>query len=226
MGALLLAVIAAMTPFVADRNLAYAQVVPRQNSDLSNLALSVGDLTPTLDLGTPATEYTANVPNRTGRITVTATPNIQGAQVSIRYGGDYTGGTGSLIGTGGNAASGGSVPLSVGETEIGIEVKALDYAATDDTGTTVDETSLVSVYVVTVTRLAAGLSDKADLTSLTVAGSNAGGETTNVTTSPTLSPGFKKGVTSYTTLVSNLTDTMTVTPVAETGATFVIMPGH
>ena len=227
MVALLLALVAAMTPFVAEHNLAYAQVNADTDSTLSNLTLSAGKLSPALDLDTPGTTYAASVPHGTNSVTVTATPNILGAQVSIRYGGTLattSAGTGTAIGSAGTAATGGSVPLSVGPTVIGIEVKARDYLADDDTSTTgVDESTLVSVYVVTVTRLSAGLSDKADLTGLTLTGLPSGG--TNVTETPSLSPSFKTTHRTYTALVSNATTSVTVTPTRVSGATLVIMPG-
>ena len=231
MVALLLSLVAAMTPFVAEDNSAYAQVNAQTDSTLSNLTLSTGELNEPLNLSgaSPTRAYTASVPNGTGRITVSATPNILGAQVSIKYGAanTFTAGTTSLIAAGGNNATGGSVPLEVGVTQIGIEVKALSYAATDDTATAgVDESSLVSVYTIAVTRLVAGLSNKAALTALDLVGSNAAGTTTNVTTTPALSPSFKKTAIGYTALVSNITDTLNVSPTTEDNGTFVIMPGR
>ena len=195
LGALLLALVAAMTPFVAEPT--YAQTA-NTNSLLSNLTLSVGELDPAFS-ATQLT-YGADVPNRTAGIRVTATPDIRGAQVIIKYGTDFDTGTN---------ASGGSIPLVVGANPIHIQVRALDYDVTAPT-------ALISNYVVTVTRIVTGFSDDADLTDLMI---------TDDGTAVALSPDFDNDVTSYTALVPNGTTPLTVTPMAATGATFVIMPG-
>ena len=226
LGAFLLALVAVMTLFVAEHNPVYAQEVVTANTDfsLSNLTLSVGELNVPFAAATRA--YTARVSNGTARIRVVATPNISGAQVSIKYGptGTFQEGTSSLI-TGGTSATGGSVPLTVGNTtptEIGIEVKALGYDAGDT-----DADNLVSVYKVTVTRIDVGASTNADLMNLGIVGQGASGAA-NVTTAPPLSPlVFESDVTRYTARVSNTTSTLLVTPAVDqaTGGTFVIMPG-
>ena len=205
--ALLLALVATMTPFIAENNTVYAQEVVTANTDssLSNLTLSVGKLDRSLNLSDPSVGYEASVPNRTNRVRVTATPNIQGAQVTIKYSTTadaFEAGTGSLIADVGTIASGGSVPLIVGDTEIGIEVKALDYDADD-----VDNDDLVSVYTVTVTRIESDVSKVATLSAFA--------PEQGVTVSPSV---FDPDVTSYTALVANATPSVTVTVTATDAA--------
>ena len=74
MGALLLALFAAMTPFVADPDIAYAQSA---DATLSNLAIvgEPGDVAANMTPGFAAAteDYTARIPFITGGVTVTAT---------------------------------------------------------------------------------------------------------------------------------------------------------
>ena len=164
MVALLLAFVAAMTPFVAEPDVAYAQA--NTNSSLSNLTLSAGNLVQTGSNATAGAgfaashyDYTARVRNSVGRITVGATADVSGAQVQIAYGTGITPGAGSagspvaLPTTGVTHATGGSVPLDVGDTVIGIQVTSND-------GT------ISSVYRITVTRVPESAQKEAYLTNL------------------------------------------------------------
>ena len=82
--ALLLALVAVMTPFVAENNTVHAQQAST-DAFLSNLTLSVGKLDQPLNLlgGSATYAYTVSVPSRTNSVRVTATANILGSQVSV-----------------------------------------------------------------------------------------------------------------------------------------------
>ena len=202
LGALLLALVATMTPFLAEPDLAHAQETLQNDASLSNLTLSVGELTQvggngdTIGFSAIVYDYTADVPHRNTTIRVTATPNIQGSQVKINYGGSVTQGTSGSITGGTDVSPGASIPLAVGTTPIGILVTALD-------GTT------AYAYQVTVNRISASASSDAKLDGLSI---NAGA----------LSPAFKKNVKSYTALVPNsrgvVGSTFEVTPTIPAGA--------
>ncbi len=88
LGALLLALVATMTPFVADPDRAYAQA--SANADLSNLTVvgapsgtvyAGGDLAPTF--GAAVTEYTVRTIHNDTGITVTAPADDTGATVRV-----------------------------------------------------------------------------------------------------------------------------------------------
>ena len=90
-GALLLAIIAAMTPFVAERNLAHAQI-SSDIATLSNLRVSTGTLSPDFDPAKlPAGDgeevdeahaYEVNVRNSVKSLTVSATKTDRNASVT------------------------------------------------------------------------------------------------------------------------------------------------
>ena len=186
MAALLLALVVALTPFLAEHNPVYAQV--NMDSSLSNLTLSVGKLDPSF--AADAYTYTARVSSRTRSIRVTAIPNFLGSQVKI-YTDDsaFSPGSGQSITPADATLSGTTVSLPVGTTHIGIEVTALDNTTT-------------SVYYVAVERISSGASNDATLSEFNLGG--------NIT----VSPAFDKDVTSYTALVPNTGPSITVVVVA------------
>ena len=150
MGALLLALVAAIALFVTEPGRAHAQA--SSDATLSNLTLNVGELTPAFAAGTYS--YTARVSNRTSSIRVTASPNITGSQVRIYSSSSaFSPGDGSSV-TGGTL-SGHTVSLPVGTTYIGIEVTALDTTST-------------AVYQVAVERISSGASNDAKLSAFTI----------------------------------------------------------
>ena len=197
MAALLLALVAAMTPFVAEHNSVYAQEVATPSS-LSNLTLSVGTLGP---FAWNDYEYDTKVPSRTSSVRVTATPNILGSQVKIYTStavDSFTPNAGSMIDPASPnvTLSGTTVSLTAGTiTYIGIEVTALD----DDVDDNVDPAT--SVYQIQVERIPSGASSDATLMAFNLGVAN---------TDPTVSPDFDKDVTSYTALVPNDTEEVTV----------------
>ena len=91
MAALLLALVAAMTPFVAGPNIAHAQsadatlsglaIVGEPNDVAANLTVKDG----TGGFSSSETEYTARIPFITAGVTVTATANDTNATVSFNY---------------------------------------------------------------------------------------------------------------------------------------------
>ena len=150
-GALLLAVIAAMTPFVAGPNLAYAQV-DSDVATLSALRVSSGTLLPAFDpspialaltgAGTSDNphSYTVNVQHALTSLTVSATKTDRNASVA------FSGGVGSTN----------RITLEIGDgNEIDITVTAENAIA-------------MKVYRVTVTRASATASTDATLMLLTV----------------------------------------------------------
>ena len=202
MGALLLALVAAMTSFVAEPDRAHAQ---------SAASITVGGKAVSgFAVGT--FDYTANpirVSSGTTHISVSASA-VSGSRVhSIRYASDITpsgseGALTDLTTAPGTAAPGGNVPLRANEsTDIGVVVA---------TGT--GATATGTVYVVTVTRVSSSANDNANLaeaTGLAVAG---------VPSGTTLVPDFDPDTTSYSLFVpydvddsgGDATDTITVTP--------------
>ena len=198
MAALLLALVAAMTPFVTEPDRVHAQEV--STSQLSNLTLSVGKLdSPFMETDY---EYAVSVPERTNSIRVTATPNIQGSQVKIFYrDATFAARNGIAMPTDNDVtlASGNTVPLPADATRfIGIEVTA------------VGANPHTSVYRVDVTRISADASSDAKLSNLTI-------PSTVVDVGALSPPAFKSDVKSYTALVATnigVTDgtAFTVTP--------------
>ena len=176
--ALLLALVAAMAPFVVEPDRVQAQTISN-DSRLSNLTLNTGTLAPAFDLDVYA--YAATVPASTSSIRVTATPNIQGAQVTIFYSDtSFTGGNGEVM-PDTASASGSTVPLPPGATRhIGIEVTAL--------GNT-EQSPQKSVYRVAVTRISTNALSNAKLDNLEIS-------------TGTLSPAFDEDVVRYTALVA------------------------
>ena len=176
LGALLLALVAAMTLFVAEPDRAHAQAaasITVGGQAVSGFAVGTYD-------------YTANpirVSSGTTHIAVRASA-VSGSRVhSIRYASDITPSTGEGTPTidfanlPGTAAPGGNVPLRASEsTDIGVVVA---------TGT--GATATGTVYVVTVTRVSSSANDNANLaetTGLAVAG---------VPSGTTLVPAFDPG---------------------------------
>ena len=167
-GALLLAIIAAMTPFVAERNLAYAQT----NSDiatLSRLTVSTGALSPAFNpaklsvpdggaVGTPHA-YTVNVRNGISSLTVSATKTDSNATVAY-------------IVNGGTPSTSGLIDLGIGGSNVVVVRVTAEDARTQ------------KFYQVTVTRASSTASDDATLSALSV---NPG----------TLSPVFMAAKTEY-----------------------------
>ena len=191
MAALLLALVAAMTPFVAEHSPVYAQTAT--TSSLSNLTLSVGELD--MPFTWDDYEYETRVSDRTSSIRVTATPNILGSQVRVYTGTDAEtqGGSGMDIDPEQATLSGNTVLLPAGTTTyIGIEVTELDDGTTDP---------ITSVYQVEVERISSGASNDATLSAFSL----------NVATVP---PAFDPAVTSYTALVPTGTMSVTVTVTA------------
>ena len=147
-GALLLMLVATMTSFVAERNLAYAQT----NSDiatLANLRVSPGTLSPAFDPADLATGtgaegsphlYTVNVRHGVNSLTVSATKTDRNASVA------FSGGVGTT----------GHINLAVGSSNV------LTITVTAEDRTT------QKFYRVTVTRASSTASSDATLDTLTV----------------------------------------------------------
>ena len=199
-----------MTPFLAEPDRVSCPGDPGgMTPALSNLTLSVGKLTAggpnggTIGFSAAVHDYTAAVAHRNTTIRVTATPNIQGAQVELNYGGTVSTGANGSITDGTDVSPGASIPLAVGPTTIGILVTALD-------GTT------TYAYQVIVTRISADASSDAKLSALAIPLNEEG--------VGALSPAFKPDVKNYTALVAtthmDLAVTPTITP--DAASTFVI----
>ena len=195
--ALLLALVAAMTPFVVEPDRVQAQTISN-DSRLSNLTLNTGTLAPAFDLD--VYNYAATVPASISSVRVTATPNIQGAQVTIFYSDTSFDGQEVGVVPGTVSPSGATVILPPGATRyIGIEVTALGHTATSPQK---------SVYRISVARISTNALKNANLNTLTIS-------------SGTLSPTFDEDVVRYTALVATAigaaTD-FTVTPALPTDA--------
>ena len=164
-GALLLAIIAAMTPFVAERNLVYAQT----NSDiatLSRLTVNPGTLAPAFDpaklftgedensdgtTDTNAHPYTVNVRHSVNSLTVSATRTDRNASVAYAVNG--------------TASNTGRINLAVGNDNVVLVT------------VTAEDRTTQKFYQVTVTRASSTASDNATLSTLSVTpaeGSTAG----------------------------------------------------
>ena len=197
MAALLLALVAGMTPFVVEPDRVQAQASP--DSTLSILALSVGELAPAFNAG--IYDYDTKVSNRTSSIRVTAAANILGSQVRI-YTDDSTLSPGDdtsiTPAPGGPTLSGNTVSIPVGTTFIGIEVTALD--------------TTTSVYQVEIERISSGASSDATLSAFSFG--NDGNDNAITLSPPDPVDGFDKDVTSYTALVTTNTMNVTVTATA------------
>ena len=197
MMALLLALVAAMTPFVVEPDRVQAQTISN-DSRLSNLTLNTGTLAPAFDLD--VYNYAATVPASISSVRVTATPNIQGAQVTIFYSDTSFDGQDVGVVPGTASPSGATVILPPGATRyIGIEVTALGHTETSPQK---------AVYRISVTRISTNALKNANLSTLTIS-------------SGTLSPTFDEDVVRYTALVATAigaaTD-FTVTPALPTDA--------
>ena len=197
MGALLLALVAAIALFVAEPDRAQAQTA----AGLSSLTVGGKQIALTVD-GTATYDHTSNiirVSSGTGSIAVSATPQTSTYKVEIRYGHTaVTGAVDATFPTDGTVATG-SVPLVAGaNTDIAVSVKPADDTVT--TGT---------VHVVRVRRVPTGVGSNADLSGLTL-----------TTPDTDLVPGFKPATTSYTAFVpydvadngGAVDDTIVVTP--------------
>ncbi|MYE54959.1 MAG: cadherin-like beta sandwich domain-containing protein, partial [Chloroflexi bacterium] len=208
-GALLLALVAAMTSFVAGPDIAHAQTPG--TGELSSLAvggkqIAIVDSDGNVDNSHIADADIIRVSSGTSAIGVSARTRVSSEKIVIRYGitGFVSPGAGASVTAG--AGTSGSVPLVAGaNTDIAVIVKVNDA---DTTGT---------AYVVRVRRVPTGAASDADLSNLTL-------------TSPAavLMPGFKPGATSYTALVpydvddsgNTVEDTIVVTPtLSNTGGT-------
>ena len=204
MVALLLALVATMTPFVADPDRAYAQAP----TGLASLSVGGKQIAIAPD---GVADYTHNeaadiirVSSGTDTVNVSATQRISTHIVEIRYGtADSlgTGGAGANLLTAGTVVTTRSVPLVAGSnTDIAITVKESNA----DTVTTGD------IYVVRVRRVPSVITDGAvaDLSNLAI--------TTPVVA---LKPSFGRDKTSYTAFVpydvddtgNDATDEVTVT---------------
>ena len=135
LGALLLALVAAMTPFVAEPDRAHAQT-PTGLSSLSvggnQIAISGADGT------TPTYDHTSNiirVSSGTGSIGVSATPRTSTHRVEVRYGvqAAFTAGGGIPVPTAGTVATGNVLLVAGANTDIAITVKENAAATTGDT---------------------------------------------------------------------------------------------
>ena len=169
MGALLLALVATMTPFFVERDIAYAQITSNDANlaDSGGLAITgqPGDvaakITPKYD--TDVTEYTARIPYSATGVTVTAVERDTGnATITYSHPDADTGTAGRQIDL---SARGGM------KTDIRVTVTAED-------GTT------RKVYTITVYRERQSKSDNANLSSLGLQG-------------VTLSPSFSASETTY-----------------------------
>ena len=226
MGALLLALFVGVfsaSPF-GERNVAYAQTAS-EDSTLASLVLMYGNkeikLTPASGTGfnraDPSVVYTATVPNRANSLRINARSNITGAQVQIYTGPGITAGangTGAIADTA-TLRSASSVPIATppADTVIGIKVTSTGNVAGSDPAA-----PSVSVYQITVTRLAAGLSSDAKLAATgglsldtTVDGTAAASDAADAVA---LSPDFKPNVGIYTARVANSVDSVEVVAAA------------
>ena len=194
-GALLLAVIAAMTSFVAGPNLAYAQV-DSDVATLSALSVSRGTLMPPFDaadlpLGDGTTEalahaYTVNVPHAVESLTVSATSTDRNASVA------FSGGVGSTN----------RIEPGVGSNAIVITVTPENADAPK------------KYYQVTVNRASATDSTDATLMALTVIPGMPQSPTTGTPAMTTLDTKFE-----YSVDLTNAQDMVTIAAtVSETGA--------
>ena len=180
MGALLLALVATMTSFVAEPDRAQAQTA----AGLSSLTVGGQQIAINgADGATPTYDHTGNiirVSSGTGSIGVSATPQTSTYKVEIRYGHSaVTGSDSAAFPTDGTVVTG-SVPLVAGaNTDIAVSVKPADDTVT--TGT---------VHVVRVRRVPTGVGSDADLSGLTL-----------TTPDTDLMPTFMRGTTSYTAFV-------------------------
>ena len=151
-GALLLALVATMTSFVAERNLAYAQT-SSDIATLSNLRVSTGTLSPAFDpadlpegngeTSGAAHAYTVNVRHSVSSLTVSATKTDRNASVAY-------------IINGGTPGNSGRIDLAVGDSNVVlVEVTAEDRTEQ-------------KFYRVTVNRASSTASNDATLSTLTV----------------------------------------------------------
>ena len=205
MAALLLALVAAMTPFVAERDVAHAQ---SQSTDTTLYALSMagqGGTTPTVtdfepDFvpgGAPASDgYTVYVANNKSTVNLTATASHTGATVEVKAGADE------------DSAVVDATPSSIDlqdagqDTVILVTVTAADKVETD-------------TYKITVVRGATG-SDDASLSELSL---TAGGEEV------ALAEDFASNTYVYTVRVANATSAVNVVakPTDQViGATYIV----
>ena len=131
-------------------------------STLSALSLMAGGdevaFAETLALDTPATAYTASVPNATRNVTVMATPTNRGASYAVTSDKD-------------SSVRGGVVDLSEGANVITVKVTAGAGPATSDTEDDCAETSPdanISCYTITVTRALSTTSRDTALSALSI----------------------------------------------------------
>lgn len=161
MGALVLALVAAIALFVAEPDRAYAQAA----HELGSLTVGGKQITLTSPGGTNNYDYTTplvRVSSATGSVNVSATPSISSHRIEVRYGVgasfSYAGGGSQTLPTAGSVASSGSVPLvAASTTNIAIVVKS-----------SADATDAEAIYGVAVQRVATGASGNAKLSALTI----------------------------------------------------------
>ena len=173
MGVLLLTLVATMTLFVAEPDIAYAQTPPQ----LGSLAVG-GNAIEGFASGIYAYPTPVRVSSATSSIRISAGAGSGSRVHEIRYSPvSFSGTANQNLPTAGTAASGNVVPLrSAEQTFIAVVVVE---GSNPTTGT---------VYVVNVMRVASGAASDADLDTL---------EITGVPTGTTLVPDFDADTTSY-----------------------------
>ena len=174
MAALLLALVATMTPFVAEPEVAHAQTVS---------SITVGGKAIEFASGTYAETDPVRVSSGTTSIAVSAGLGAGSRVHSFRYGpNDFTTGTGQTLPIStGTAVTGNSVPLRAAEVT---NIAAVVVTGSNPTSAT--------VYQVKVMRVASDAKKDADLSALSVSGQPSG---------VTIVPDFDKDTTSYTLFV-------------------------
>ena len=173
LGALLLAIVAAMTPFVDGQNIAHAQTAT--GITVGGKAVANFDADRHNYTGSPI-----RVSSTTTHISVSASPGAAASLHSIKYSLNAlnSGTNQDISGYGGTAVTNNSVPLAAGVNT--------DIAFLMTTGATPTN---ATAYVVRVTRVSASAKNDADLSNL---------EVTGIPTGVAFSPTFASSTTSYT----------------------------
>ena len=156
------------------------------NADLDDLTISSGTLSPAFS--SSEITYTASVNNSVTQVTITPTASHSSATITVN-GNTATSGTGYTV-TG----------LTVGANTLTVIVTAQDSTTT-------------KTYTVTLTRIAAPLSNNADLDDLTIS-------------SGTLSPAFSSSEITYTASVNNSVTQVTITPTASHSSATITVNGN
>ena len=204
-GALLLVIIATMTPFVTERNLAYAQT----NSDiatLSRLAVSPGTLSPAFNaaalsvpdggaVGSPHL-YTVNVPNSVDDLTVTAIKTDRNASVAYTV-------------NGGTPGTSGRIELDPGPDNVVLVTVTAEDATTQ------------KFYQVAITRAVFDAADDATLSELMVTPAEGATPRTDAVVLSDLDEKF-----AHTVDLTNAEDSVSINPdTSETGAVVTVKKG-